>query len=243
MSRQEDPFLTDIADAKPPLWPPADEWADGERGRRVLERVLAADQAAGRRTSTRYRRAGWFTGPRLVFAVGGLVVVVLAVTLALIVASQMGHPGAVTQTTRPSVEEVTGATAVADLMPVYRASSHNDFASTGTGVAAQVDQAVALGLVSREEASGTWASSALTQGQYALLLVKAFGDLLPQGSFPAQPVDPKATPAERQAISALVTSGIVSPGDGKFAAGQVLSTEIEDLLLSRIQQTLNLVDD
>ena len=243
MSRQEDPFLNDVTDAKPPLWPPADEWIDSDRGRRVLERVLAADPPAGHPARAQHRRAAWFARPRLVFAVGGLAVVALAVTLALIIASQVGQPGALTLTTQPGVEQVTGAYAVADLMPVYRANSHSDFASTGNGVSAQVDQAVSLGLVSREEASGSWASSALTQGQYALLLVKAFGDSLPQGSFPDQPVDPKATPAERQAISALVTSGIVLPQDGTFAAGEALTTDMEDLLLIRLKQALDITED
>ena len=62
MSRREDPFLSDVTDAKPPLWPPADEWVDSERGRRVLERVLATDRAAGPRTRALHRRAAWFAG-------------------------------------------------------------------------------------------------------------------------------------------------------------------------------------
>jgi hypothetical protein len=240
MSRREDPFLSDVTDAKPPLWPPADEWVDSERGRRVLERVLATDRAAGPRTRAQHRRAAWFASPRLVFAVGGLAVVALAVALALIVASQVGHPGKVTQSTRPAPKGVTGAIAVADLMPLYRLSASNDWAPIGNGVSAQVDQAVALGLVTPEEASGAWASSPLTQGQYAELLVTAFGNSLLPGTFPQQPIDPKATSAERQAISALVTSGVILPQDGEFAAGEALTTDTEDLLLTRIKHALNL---
>ena len=243
MSRQDDPFLNDVTDAKPPLWPPADEWVDSDRARLVLERVLAGDEAAGHRTHARHRRAAWFSGPRLVFAIGGLVVVALAVTLALIIAGQVDHTGAVTQTTQPAAEQITGAVAVADLMPLYRLVSHNDVAPAGNGASAQLDQAVVLGLVTSEEASGAWASSGLTQGQYAILLVKAFGNALPQGSFPEQPDDPKATSAERQAISALVTSGIVLPQDGVFVAGDALTADMEDLLLIRIKHVLGVTDN
>jgi hypothetical protein len=243
MSRQDDPFLNDLTDAKPPLWPPADEWVDSERARRVLERVLAADGAAGHRSRAQHGPFAWFTSRRLVFAVGGLVVVALAVTLALIVASQVGRPGAVTQTTLPPTEQITGATAVADLMPVYVLISDKDLMPTGNGVTALLDRAVALGIVTPEEASGAWASSALTQGQYAILLVRAFGNALPQSSFPDQPADPKATPAERQAISALVTSGIVLPQDGTFVAGEALTTDMEDLLLIRIKRALGITGD
>ena len=240
MSRQEDPFLNDVTGAKPPLWPPADEWVDSERGRRVLERVLATDRAAGPRTRALHRRAAWFAGSRLAFAAGGLAVVALAVALVLIVAGQVGHPGKVAQSTLPAPKGVAGGVAVADLMPLYRLSAGHDWAPTGNGVSAQVDQAVALGLVTPEEASGAWASSPLTQGQYAELLVAAFGNALLQGTFPEQPIDPKATSAERQAINALVTSGVIVPQDGEFAAGKALTTDMEDLLLTRIKHALNL---
>jgi hypothetical protein len=239
MSRQEDSFLDDVRDAKPPVWPPADEWANSERGQRVLERVLAADRVAGARSRAQHRRTAWWAGPRLVFAAGGLVVVVLAVALAFVFAGQGPDQGAVTQSTTPGVEQVTGAAAVVDLLPLYSLQSHGDWAPVGNNTSAQVEQAVTLGIVSHEEASGEWASSPLTQGEYAVLLVRAFGNSLPQDTFPVQQIDQRSTPAERQAIEALVTSGIILPRDGAFVPVETLTKDVEDRLLGRVEQALS----
>jgi hypothetical protein len=236
MSRREDTFLDDVRDAKPPVRPSADEWVDSERGRRVLERVLAADRATGARGRAKHSRTAWWAGPRLVFAAGALIVVVLAVALAVVFAGRGTDQGGVTQSTAPTAEQVTGAAAVADLMPLYRLKSSSDIAPTGNGTVSQVEQAVALGLVTREAALGAWATSPMTQGDYAVLLVKAFGSILPQGTFPEQQIDARSTPTERQATSALMTSGIILPQDGGFAAGQTLTKEVEDRLLGRVEQ-------
>ena len=236
MSRQEDTFLDDVRGAKPPVWPPADEWANSEHGQRVLERVLAADRAGGARGRAQHRRTAWWAGPRLVFAAGGLAVVVLAVALAFVFAGHGPGQGAATQSTVPVSAQVTGAAAVADLMPLYRSKAGTEMVSIDNTVSAQVEQAVALGLVTREQASGGWASSPMTQGEYAVLLVKVFGSILPQGTFPERQIDPHSTPAERQAMGALVTSGIILHVDGEFAAGQRLAKEVEDRLLSRIER-------
>ena len=236
MSRHEDSFLDDVRDAKPPVWPPADEWANSEHGQRVLERVLAADRAGGARGRAQHRRNAWWAGPRLVFAAAGLMVVVLAVALAFVFAGHGPGQGAATQSTVPVSAQVTGAAAVADLMPLYRSKAGTEMVSIDNTVSAQVEQAVALGLVTREQASGGWASSPMTQGEYAVLLVKVFGSILPQGTFPERQIDPHSTPAERQAMGALVTSGIILHVDGEFAAGQRLAKEVEDRLLSRIER-------
>ena len=237
MNRQDDIFLDDVRDAKPPVRPSADEWVNGERGRRVLERVLAADRAASARGRAKHRHTAWWAGPRLVFAAGALIaVVVLAVTLALVFANRGADQGGVTQTTAPAAEQVTGAAAVADLVPLYALVTHNDLVPTVSGASSQVEQAVALGLVTRKEASSGWGSSPMTQAEYAVLLVKAFASILPQGTFPVRQIDPGATPDERTAIGALMTSGIVLPKDGEFAAGQKLTKGVEDRLLGRVQE-------
>ena len=169
------------------------------------------------------------------FTAGGIAVVALAVTLALVLAGQGGRQGAVTQSTVPAAEQVSGATAVADLMPLYRLKSSNDLTPAGNDASAQMEQAVAQGLVTREQASGAWASGPMTQGAYAVLLVKAFASFLPQGGFPEQQMDPLATLAERQAIAALMSSEVILSQDGRFVAGQTLTKDVESRLLGRVR--------
>jgi hypothetical protein len=158
------------------------------------------------------------------------------VALAFVFTGQGPSEGVVTQSTAPAVAQVTGAVAIADLLPVYQLKAGNEMVPMGNTVSAQVEQAVALGFVTREQVSGGWAAAPMTQGGYAVLLVRVFGSILPQGTFPERQIDPYSTPAERQAIGGLVASGIILSSDGEFVAGRRLTKEVEDRLLSRVEQ-------
>jgi hypothetical protein len=244
MSRKEDLSLDDIRDAKPPLWPPADQWVDSEQGQRVFARVLDADLAAEPRRRARTRRGGRITAPRLAFAGGLVVVIAVAAVVTILVAGRTlndtGGQVAATQTTAPADQQVTLEAAVADMLPLYsRALQQSaDAGSTTSGDLSPADQAVTLGMLSPEEVSADAMKARLTDGDYAVVLVKAFGKFLPLDSFPAQSIDPEASPDERTAIDALMTSGVIVPGDGAFQVSLPLTESLEQRLLASVRDII-----
>jgi hypothetical protein len=245
MSRKEGTFVDAVRSARPTVWPPAEDWVDSDRGERVLQGVLAADRAEMGARGTQRRRARLWAGPRLVLAAGLVVVVVAAVWAAVVVA---GHgdektPGAVasTQTTATAPQEVTKLDAILDLLPLYRIKVSADATPSTAPGGTPSNEAVTLGLATRDDLRGASASKPITQGQYAVLIVRAFGTNLPQGSVPERDVDPQASPDERAAIEALITSGIILPGDGTFLAGRNLSKPTEEWLLGRLEATYHRV--
>jgi hypothetical protein len=236
MKRPNDISLDDVRESKPVLRPSGDEWVNSERGQRVLERVLAADRAATARGAAQRRRSGWSAGPRLVFGAAAALVILLAVVVTVVVLAGDGTNGRVASpgTSAPAAELVTNFDAVAGIMPLYFDTSSFDHVTPEDGPT-PVDIAVALDLVSPEEVSGGSASSAMTQGDYALLLVKAFGRLLPHGSSAAS-IDPAATASAQGAISFLQSAGIILPEDGDFKAAEPLTKSVETRLLGRLRE-------
>jgi hypothetical protein len=257
MSSKDHMSLDDIKDAKPTFRPTAEEWVDSERGRQVLERVLAADRAARPTVyRTQSRRASWATRPRLAFAGGFVVIVAVAVALAVAfsgnggtkgvgpVASTPGSTEASTPTsasdstlTSAGSGQVTLEAALADVVPLYLLyfSQNADRGSENTD--SLTEQAVEFGLVSDAQASDA-ATSPLTNGAYAVLLANAFGRYLPQNGASSESVDPAATPDESKAIGSLMRAGVLLPADGDFVAGQPLSKSLQRLLLGRVRNIL-----
>ncbi len=241
MKRRDDIPLDEVRASRPRLRPSGDEWVDSERGRRVLERVLASDGSAKSRSYAQ-RRSGWGTGPRLAFAAGAAVIVVLAVVLTVVVLAQdAGREPEVasTSTSTAAAQLVSTYDAVAAIMPMYTNLMGYDSAPLTNG-ATILDRAASMGLIPREAVSGDAASSPMTQGGYALLLARAFGRML--GS-PALPFDPAATGGEQEAIDYLRAAGIILPGDGDFTASQMLTKSAEDKLIARLLGVLDYQTD
>jgi hypothetical protein len=177
-------------------------------------------------------------------------VVVLAVSLTLVLAGQRAgevtvsrdsHTTVASTGTSAPAEGVTMLSAVEDLMPLLRLKTAESFESigggAGSGTVAAIEEAVARGLLTRAEVTNA-AVSPITQGRYAVLLFKAFGSILRQGTFPALPVDAEAAPEEREAITVLATAGIIRQADGAFVVSRSLTKEVESRLLDRIEQVI-----
>ena len=239
MKKREDISLDDVRASRPRLRPSGEEWVGSERGRRVLERVLAADKSATAGNSVQQRRSGWSAGPRLAFAAGAVLIVALAVVFTVVVLARdegKDRRVASTATSTPATQQVSTYEAVAGIMPMYKNIKGYDSAPSKDG-ATELDQAVGMGLIPREAVSGAAASNPMTQGAYAVLLVKAFGGALPLGS-PRQSVGPGAAAGELGAIDLLRAAGIILPGDGDFSAAQLLTKPVEDKLVARLQEAL-----
>jgi hypothetical protein len=252
MSTDDDnKFLDELRAARPAFQPYAEEWASGDCAREVLERVLAVAETAavGRaepvKTRGASRRAGhagarWWTGPRLLIAGGVLALVVVAVSLAVVFAGGTADHGPI------AAGQVSKLTAVEDLMPLYRLKEGQTFDSLTHPTSdsrSSLDQAVGLGLLTQAEVKDGSATKPITQGEYAVLLAKAFGSLLPERTYPTLAIDAGATAGERAAIGALATSGIILQADGPFSVSQTLTKEVESRLLDRIQESLKHSDE
>jgi hypothetical protein len=243
MKRRDDISLDDVRASRPLLRPSGEEWVESERGRRVLERVLASDRPAPAtatvRSSARSKRGSWWAGPRLVFVTGAVVVAALAVVFAaVLLARDEGKERRVasTATSATVAQPVSTHEAVAGVLPMYKDLKGFDSAPPQNG-STVLDQAVSLGLVPREAVSGEGASGPMTQGEYAVLLVRAFGGLFLRGPSP-HPVDQGSVIDELGAIDLLRTAGVILPEDGDFAAAEPLTTPVEDRLIGRLQAAL-----
>jgi hypothetical protein len=239
MSTEADTFLGAVRSARPPQWPPAGDWVDSDRGDRVLQAVLAADRAALGARGTQRRGARAWAGPRLALAACVVVVAVVAVSVAVILSNhESGQtPGVVasTQSTAVTTEQVTKLDAIVDLLPAFRLKVSVDATPSTAPGWTPSDEAVTLGLASRDDVAGPTASKPITQGQYAILIVSAFGTILSGGSMPERQIDPQASPGERAAIQTLITSGILLPEDGTYLASKNLTKSTEGRLLSRVE--------
>jgi hypothetical protein len=175
----------------------------------------------------------------MAFAAGAVLIVALAVVLTVVVLAQdKGRERRVasTATSAPDKQRVSTYEAVAGIMPMYQDLNGYDSAPSEDD-ATVLDQAVIMGLIAREAASGDAASSPMTQGEFAVLLVKAFGEKLPLGSPPSS-VDPVTVAGELGAIDLLRAAGIILPEDGDFAPAQPLTKSVQDRLLRRLQRAL-----
>jgi hypothetical protein len=239
MKRRDDISLDDVRASRPRLRPSGEEWVESERGRRVLERVLASDRSAMAPSLAQQKRSGWLAGPRLAFAAGAVLIVALAVVLTVVVlAHDDGKESRVasTVTSTPAMQLVSTYEAVTGILPMYKDLNSYDSAPPTNG-ATVLDQAAAMGLIPRESVSGDAASSPITQGDYAILLVKAFGGDLPLGTPPSS-VDPGAAAGEAAAIDLLRAAGIILPEDGDFAGAEPLTRPVEEKLIARLQEAL-----
>jgi hypothetical protein len=267
---KEDIFLENLRAAKPSHSPSAEEWVKGERGQDVLERVLSSAEASAhssgrptsdaatarpahsgpRRASGRITagRAGWWGRPRLVVAGGGIVVVALVVSLAVLLAGRADDKGTVVDGSGTTVTnggaavaagQVTKLAAIEDLMPLYRLITHESLDTIGSssGSLPAIDLALKMGLLTRGELANGSAGRPMSQGEYAVLLARAFGPVLLRSGSPAQRIDPEATAEERAAIESLVTSGVIVSTDGDFDVRQTLTKETEIRLLTRVEES------
>ncbi len=242
MKRRDDISLDEVQASRPRLRPPGDAWVDTDSGRRVLEHVLASDWSANAPSSVRPLRSGWGTGPRLAFAAGAALIVVLAVVLTVVVLvkdTARGPEVASTTTSAPAAQRVSTNDAIAGILPMYANLMGYDFAPPANG-RTLADQAAAMGLIPREAVSGDGASSPMTQGGYALLLARAFGGMLGP---PALPFEPAATSGEQEAIDYLRAAGIIVSQDGDFTASQALTKSVEDKLVARLVGVLKYQTD
>lgn len=242
---EDDKFLDELSAARPALQPSAEQWLGDDRGRQVLERVLAvaengAPRIAPARADGGARRAGrakawWWRGPRLAVACGLVALAVLAVSLAIVFADGAPDRGPI------AAGQVSKLSAIEDLMPVYGLKTGQTFDSLTRPTPdslAGVDEAVGSGLLTEAEVLSGAAAKPMTKAQYAVLLVKAFRTILPRGTHPTLPVDATATADEQAAIDTLVASGIILPSDGLFRGSEALTTDVESRLLQRVEEAL-----
>lgn len=244
MKRRDDISLDEIRAARPQLRPTGDEWVESERGRRVLQRVIESDRSASPGHSAQQRRSGWGMGPRLAFAAGAAIVVMLAVVLTVLVLFQdegKERRVASTVTSAPAAQQVSINEAVAGVMPMYKNLKGYDSAPLTNG-ATLAGQAAGMGLIPREAVSGDAGSGPMTQGEYAMFLVQAFGSFLAPLS-PSPSADPGAVGDELGAIDFLRAAGIILPEDGDFDAAQPLTKPVEDRLVARLQLALDYQTD
>jgi hypothetical protein len=257
-TEHEDRLLDEIRAARPTAAPSAQDWVTDERGQRVLARVVAAGDArtsaaAVRSTLRRSTpwRGRWWTGPHVAIAAAVLVLVVLAVSLPLVFAGRVADQGKITEDSHTTVlnpgaagagDQVTKLSAVEHLMPLLHLKTGESLESIGNSMSTVtipvMEEAVARGLLTPGEVSRISASP-MTQGEYAVLLSKAFVDSLPQVSPPTLPISPGATSEERLAIEKLQQAGVIRKPDGVFEPGAILTSEQESRLLTRIEETLN----
>ncbi len=240
MKRRDPISLDDVRAAKPELRPTGQEWLESEGGRRVLERILAADRAESARRSAHKRLAARWAGPRLAFA-GAVVAIAVAVGIAVAFAGHDGSPEATVAATGTSTQEaarVSNVDAVADVMSLYQMVAPLDMLPEGDRAALAV-QAAKLGLVDEKAVLGASASAAMSQGEYAVLLVKAFGGLLSDGPSPTLAVDPAAISSPGAAVRFLQDKGVILPEDGAFSLSKPLTVPVEERLLSRLRDALS----
>ena len=253
-----DRLMEEIRAAKPKPRPSAQDWVSSERGRSVLRRVLAgaecrastASEHTGVRPGPR-ERARWWSGSRIAIVATALVLVVLAVSLSLVFADRdAGRPTVAKDSTTtlagPGAEQpsggVTKLSAVEHVMQLVHVRmmwlAESVGSSTTIDKASLLDQAVDRGLITPSEISGGSAAGPLTQGQYAVLLWKAFGTGWSGTTAPTSPVVGTVDPDEKAAIQSLQSAGIIREADGVFLADRLLDSEEEQLLLGRMKDAL-----
>jgi hypothetical protein len=234
--------MDEIRAARPTPRPSAQDWAKGEGGRRVLERVAEAGGSGG--------RARWGTGSRIAIAAAVVVAVALALSLSLVYAGGGAHQPEVVdhpQTTVavPGTAEPAGGvsrlSAVEHIMRLVftRLSwAAESVGSSTTDHATLLDEAVAQGLISRSEITSESAAKPILEGEYALLLWTAFGPYLSLTTAPTSPVLGTTDPREKAAIQGLQAAGIFRESDGTFVSDRPLDGAREQLLLSRMEDAL-----
>lgn len=228
-----------------------------ERGRRVLGRVLAsvdtpasapcARTAGGRGPRA---RAGSWRASRIAIAAVILVLVVLALSLSLSFAGREADRPTVAQDSNttlanPGTAELAGGVTklsavehVMQLVFTRIAWSTEPVSSSTTDQALLLDEAVDQGLITRSEVTSGSAAEPILEGQYAVLLWKAFGPSFPETTAPTSPVFGIIDPQERAAIYGLQSAGVIRESDGAFVVDRPLNDERERVLLGRMEDAL-----
>jgi hypothetical protein len=254
----KDRLIDDIRAARRTPGPSAEEWVESERGRRVLGRVLesvdtpapapCARTAEGRGPRTRAR--SW-RASRIAIAAVILVIVVIALSISLVFAGREADRPTVAQDSHttlanPGTVELTGGvsklSAVEHVMRLLHAGTMwlSDSVGGATTVdgASLLDEAVDRGIVTRYELSSGSAAEPFLQGQYAVLLWKAFGPYVSRTTAPTSPLPGIGDPGERTAIQGLQSAGVIRESDGAFVVDQPLDSKREQLLLDRMEDAL-----
>lgn len=244
----EDRLLREIEAAKPEHRPSAEEWAESERGQRVLAQVLAeaGPKRAERRKEQLPPKTRSWVRRRAVPVAALLAVVLVALSLTLLLADRGAKEETVTgeTTSTPAhagsllpAGQVTKLRAVEHLMPVLLVVFGGDRAGT-TDATALLNMAVERGLITRAEIADGADALPLTQGEYARLLWQAFARFLPEDAGPAGPVDPAASPPEQSALEGLGRAGVIRPLDPPFMVSEPLLPDTEALLLDRVRRAI-----
>jgi hypothetical protein len=251
-------LMKEIKAARPIHRPSAEDWVGSERGRRVLRHVLAGAET---RASTANvftavcngprERARLGRGSRMGIVASILVSVILALSLVLVFAGREAERPTVAQDaattlagpgTVASTGGVTKLSAVEHVMQLARMMTlwftESGGSPTTVESASLLDQAVNLGLIARSEISSGSAAAPLSQGQYAVLLWRAFGPYVSWTTAPTSPVPGTVDPDEKAAIHGLQSAGIIRETDGEFVADRPLDGEQERLLLDRMEYAL-----
>ncbi len=253
----QDRLIDDIRAARPTPRPSAEEWVKSERGRRVLGRVLASvdtPASAPRVRTARGRgprtRARSWRAPRIVIAAVMLILVVLALSLSLSFAGREADRSTVAQDSHttlanPGTAELAGGVTklsavehVMQLVFTRIAWSAEPVDSPTMDQALLLDEAVDQGLITRSEVTSASAAEPILEGQYAVLLWKAFGPSFSETAVPTSPVSETIDPQERAAIQGLQSVGVIRESDGAFVADRPLDSELEQLLLGRMGDAL-----
>jgi hypothetical protein len=230
MDEHTDRLTDDLRAAKPALRPSADEWVEGDRGQRVLERVLASGEttepaSSARTMGVRGRRGRAWRPYHTVAVAAALVLIVLGASVWLV------FSGRESVAPQPAAG-VTKLSAVEHVMQLVFTSISWSAESVGTATtdeALLLSAAVERGLITSSEVDAGPAVGRMLEGPYAVLLWKAFGHYFPDVNLDAQ----LAT-----AVEGLRGLGVIRESDGAFVPDHPLSSEREQLLLARMQAAL-----
>ena len=243
MDEHADSSMDEMKAAKPVYQPSAKEWLSSDRGQRLLERVLATaqvpaaaqDARAGRPRGHGAAARPWRDHRLLLAAAAAALVVVVGVTLGLVLAGPGGGtPG-------PVAAGVTKLNAVEHVAQMVLSGADLSFENTGSEVtneAALLSEAVSLGLVTSAELDAGSGAEPMLEGQYAVVLWKAFGHYFPVAAGSTGPASGDQGAELTVALTGLRLVGVIKDADGAFEPERPLTVEREQLLLARMRAAL-----
>ena len=251
---QEDRLLREIRKARPVADPSAEEWAESERAQRVLGGVLAGgrDEAHAAPAAMRRRKV-------LLVAASVAAVFVAGVVVAVVMTTNTGSSAVVqaasTTVSDPSETQdsalVTKSQAVQNIMLLSLSWTQHLSDVVGTpevGEAELLAAAAEEGLIASGEVTADSFGEPMDEGEYVVLLWRSFGSFFPDiatddgTTFDA--ATPKVSAPEgydtelAAALHGLERVGVIREGDGTFVPERPLSTEREQLLLTRMDAAL-----
>lgn len=241
MDKQTDRLMEDLRAARPAPLPSAEDWVEGDRGRQVLQRVLASSEAlapasgtrAAKKRGSRGRTRTW-KGYWTAIAVAAVLVVVLCGSLALLFTVGRGGRPAVAA----GVAELSAVEHITQLILTSEAWSSESGTTSPLSQAALLSVATDRGLISSTEITAAAASRPVLEGQYVVLLWKAFGHAFPNTTAPTSPVSGSLDPQVAAAVQGLQGVRVIRESDGAFVPDRPLTSEREQLLLDRMEAAL-----